>query len=1066
MGLRMPGEGHASSFKETDEPRGALERSLVDSYRKLARLFGHLLSEQSLDSLLEEVAAALDGLVPYDSLTIYQADETNRLLTPVYARDQWAEEVLATMMPFGHGITGWAVEHRQPVLTNAAHLDPRASMVPGTPIEPEALITVPLISREKIKGALNLYRIGEDAHFSSIELELARSFADAAALAIDNAEIREALEHQAQTDALTGLYNHRYFHERLKAELVRASRAGDTIALVVFDLDDFKRVNDIYGHELGDHVLQTVGEVLQKLVRGSDIACRIGGEEFAAILPSCDAGAALGLARRLSDQLAAIDFDPAGRVTVSIGVAQGPQHAANPRELVACAEAAMMTAKSRGKARAVLFQEGETERPVGTTRVDDVRSIAHLKMLQSLSGKLNRLNEVRQIGDAITSELRTLIDYHDCRVYLTEGDRLIPIAWRGELPDGYHPWEHIFLSGQGIVGKTLETGQAQLISDILDSEVADIPQENTRGPRSVVSVPLTFGVRVVGVLALSKLGVGQFDTDDVRLLEVLAGHASVALENARMYEEQRRDAERARSLVEFADRAAKAGSFHEIGNETAGMAQRLLDVDQAALWIQDERSGEFRCSAHSGFVGDPAGEKMIRMRISKDDGERLLAHLAGTTFMTSQAIEKFITIEAEARSSALAPLNSANGLFGWIVAREPVARPGHFSEERLRLFASLSSHASVAMQKSLVYRDQKETAEIAQALLEIGSELAGAEGLDEVLAKSVEMAARQLGAPQTSIWLQHKNDSDLVSVAMHGFDDKDRSYLEATVLDGELIGRYLNRDAPFVMHQRDAEAIGIDPKVVSASLAVAPMRLEGARHAAIAVAAPALGEYEFSERKMRLLAGIANQLQLAINNALGFDNMEQTFLDTVEALANALEAKDEYTSDHARWITDTALLVGTKLGMDTQSLKRLELGALFHDIGKIGIPTDILRKPGPLDDEEWDIIRTHPELGERILAPIARLADVRPIVRACHEHWDGRGYPDKKKGDEIPLESRIILVVDAFHAMTSDRPYRKALPLEVAIERLCKGSGEEFDPTVVDTFIEVLDVHPELATAH
>ena len=1065
MGLRMPGEGQ-TSFSGTDEPRGALERSLVDSYRKLARLFGHLLSEQSLDSLLEEVATALDGLVPYDSLTIYQADETTRLLTPVHARDQWAEEVLASSMPFGHGITGWAVEHRQPVLTNAAHLDPRASMVPGTPIEPEALITVPLISREKIKGALNLYRIGDDANFSTVELELARSFADAAALAIDNAEIREALEHQAQTDALTGLYNHRYFHERLKAELVRASRAGDTIALLVFDLDDFKRVNDIYGHGLGDHVLQTVGEVLQKLVRGSDIPCRIGGEEFAAILPSCDAGDALGLARRLADQLAVIDFDPAGRVSVSIGVAQGPQHAANPRELVACAEAAMMTAKSRGKARAVLFQEGETERPVGATRVDDVRSIAHLKMLQSLSGKLNRLNGVRQIGDAITSELRTLIDYHDCRVYLAEGDRLIPIAWRGELPDGYYPWEHIFMSGQGVVGRTLETGQAQLIPDIFNCEFADIPEENSRGPRSIVSVPLTFGVRVVGVLALSKLGVGQFDADDVRLLEVLAGHASVALENARMYEEQRRDAERARSLLEFADRAAKAESFHEIGNETANMAQRLLDVDQAALWIQDERSGEFRCSAHSGFVGDPRSEQVIRMRIPQAEGESLLEHLSGPTFMTPEEVEEFLTLNAPLRPSALAPLNSANGLFGWIVAREPQARPGHFSEERLRLFASLASHASVAMQKSLVYRDQKETAEIAQALLEFGSELARVEGLDEVLERSVEMAARQLGAPHTSIWLQHKAGGDLLAATTHGFNEHERATLEATVLDGALANKYLARDFPFVMHAQDAERIGIDPGVARASLAVAPMRLEGSRHAAIAVAAPALGEYEFSERKMRLLAGIANQLQLAINNALGFDNMEQTFLDTVEALANALEAKDEYTSDHARWITDTALLVGTKLGMDTPSLKRLELGALFHDIGKIGIPTDILRKPGPLNDEEWEIIRTHPELGERILAPIARLADVRPIVRACHEHWDGQGYPDKKLGDDIPLESRIILVVDAFHAMTSDRPYRKALPLEVALDRLAQGAGQEFDPTVVDTFIEVLDVHPELASAH
>jgi putative two-component system response regulator len=144
------------------------------------------------------------------------------------------------------------------------------------------------------------------------------------------------------------------------------------------------------------------------------------------------------------------------------------------------------------------------------------------------------------------------------------------------------------------------------------------------------------------------------------------------------------------------------------------------------------------------------------------------------------------------------------------------------------------------------------------------------------------------------------------------------------------------------------------------------------------------------------------------------------------------------------------------LGMEGGDLKRLELGALFHDIGKIGIPSRILAKPGPLDDEEWRVIRTHPELGARILEPIDRLADVRPIVRHCHEHYDGSGYPDAIKADEIPIESRIILVVDAFDAMTTDRPYRKALPVAEACRRLVEAAGRQFDPKIVETFLGTL----------
>jgi putative nucleotidyltransferase with HDIG domain len=182
-------------------------------------------------------------------------------------------------------------------------------------------------------------------------------------------------------------------------------------------------------------------------------------------------------------------------------------------------------------------------------------------------------------------------------------------------------------------------------------------------------------------------------------------------------------------------------------------------------------------------------------------------------------------------------------------------------------------------------------------------------------------------------------------------------------------------------------------------------------------------------------------------------------VSTVEALANALEANDEYTSSHTRWITDMALRVGEALGFESAELKLLELGALFHDIGKIGIPTSILQKPGPLSPEERKIIEMHPELGERILEPIGRLAEVRKVVRSCHERWDGGGYPDGKSGEEIPFDARIILVCDAFHAMTTDRPYRKRLSVEEACRRLREGSGTQFDPAVVDVFLSLpLDV--------
>src|SRR5947199_7342022 len=204
------------------------------------------------------------------------------------------------------------------------------------------------------------------------EFRLVVRFAVSASLALYNAKIRARIEYQAQTDSLTGLYNHRHFHERLRSELTRASRVRDSVAVLMLDIDDFKRVNDVYGHGSGDQVLTELADLLRGAVRGSDVVCRLGGEEFGVIMASCEAGDALNLARRLTDALAEVEFGPAGKITVSLGISQGPEHAMNPRELVACAEAAMMTAKARGKNQIVLFDDDASERP-GGARVSSSR---------------------------------------------------------------------------------------------------------------------------------------------------------------------------------------------------------------------------------------------------------------------------------------------------------------------------------------------------------------------------------------------------------------------------------------------------------------------------------------------------------------------------------------------------------------------------------------------------------------------------------------------------------------------------------------------------------------------
>ena len=338
--------------------------TLVESYRRLADVFHEVLAEQTLDALLVRIADTVGDLIPsLDTLTIYEADETKRVLKPVLVRDVYADEIMSTTISFSEGITGWATRHREAVLCNQAHLDPRVRTVPGTPMEPEALICVPLIARGQIKGALNIYREGDGVAFSETEFEIAKRFGDAAALALDNAEIRARLEHQARTDSLTGLFNHSVFYERLLHSLQESSRTHMPLAVLMLDIDDFKHVNDVHGHAVGDELLRFLAEALRAIVRPDDVICRLGGEEFAVVMDGCGGEDAVRVAERVQSRLAAVDFPGIGRMTVSVGLALGPEHAMNPRELAACAEAAMMTAKAQGKNQVVLYDEGGARRP-------------------------------------------------------------------------------------------------------------------------------------------------------------------------------------------------------------------------------------------------------------------------------------------------------------------------------------------------------------------------------------------------------------------------------------------------------------------------------------------------------------------------------------------------------------------------------------------------------------------------------------------------------------------------------------------------------------------------------
>lgn len=241
---------------------------------------------------------------------------------------------------------------------------------------------------------------------------------------------------------------------------------------------------------------------------------------------------------------------------------------------------------------------------------------------------------------------------------------------------------------------------------------------------------------------------------------------------------------------------------------------------------------------------------------------------------------------------------------------------------------------------------------------------------------------------------------------------------------------------------------------VRESVICVPLTENDAVIGTITVANPLDGS-PFTPSDLDLLATIAAQASVAIRNARLYEEQQKTYLDTVQAMVTAIEASDAYTRGHSDRVTRYSIALAKKVGLQKEAVSRLEQAAILHDIGKIGIDINLLHKKGKLTKADFDVLKLHPSIGVRILEPIGFLAPIRDIIEQHHERFDGKGYPNGLNGEETLPEARVLAVCDTYDAMTSDRPYRKALPHHIAIQEIREHAGSQFDPSIAAAFIDL-----------
>jgi putative nucleotidyltransferase with HDIG domain len=524
---------------------------------------------------------------------------------------------------------------------------------------------------------------------------------------------------------------------------------------------------------------------------------------------------------------------------------------------------------------------------------------------------------------------------------------------------------------------------------------------------------------------------------------------------------ERESKEKARRVVELTALSGFATVFDSTlieGKVYANLANaisRSMNPDAILVFRFDEEGENLVVAASSGV-----SENEANLSIAADYG------MAGNVLKKREPI-LLIDTDAEPayrqlleskriRSAIYAPLKWREETYGVVFAGNQAKET--VSENDLNLVSALSVQAALAIHNSRLYSDLEDRIGELHAIFEIDKAITSAIDLETVLQQIVQMSIGLLDARISSIMLLDEETDELIIAAAHGLSEV---YIrKGPIKVGESIaGRVIQEGRPIAV-----EDISIDARHAYAdqarveglcSLLSVPLSLKDRVIGVLNIYTEE--SHLFTPHEINLFTSLASQAAIAIENARLFESLEEIYIEVITALASAIDARDSYTRDHSHRVTEYTVAIAEAMQLGPAEVDIIRNASILHDVGKIGIKEDILKKPGRLTEEERKEMEYHPFIGTKILQSVKLLEPVLPLVYHHHEWWDGAGYPDGLKEEEIPLGARIIAVADAFESMTSDRPYRKALPLEAAFIELRDCSGKQFDPEIVLVFLKLAE---------